>query len=77
MNSVTTQRTILTLPNHKPWMNGAVTGLLKARDAAFHSGDAEAYRTARSSLRKGIREAKHRYTKRIEEHFNSSDSRRV
>lgn len=42
MNSVTTQRTILTLPNHKPWMNGAVTGLPKARDAAFHSGDAEA-----------------------------------
>ena len=58
MNSVITQRTILTLPNHKPWMNGAVTGLLKARDAAFDSGDAEAYRTARSSLRKGIREAK-------------------
>ena len=77
MNSVTTQKSILTLPNHKPWMNGAVTGLLKARDAAFHSGDAEAYRTTRSILRKGIREAKHHYTKRIEEHFNSSDSRRV
>ena len=33
MNSVTTKKTILTLPNHKPWLNGAVTGLLKARDA--------------------------------------------
>ncbi len=43
----------------------------------FHSGDAEAYRTTRSRLRKGIREVKHCYKKRIEEHFNSSDSRRV
>ena len=42
MNSVTTQKTILTLRNHKPWMNATVTGLLKAQDAAFHSsGDAE------------------------------------
>ena len=55
-------------------MKGAVIGLRKAWDAAFHSGDTEAYRTARSRLRKGIKEAKHCYKKRIEEHFNSSDS---
>lgn len=59
MDSVTTHQTIRTLPNYKPSMNRAVSGLLRDRDAAFHSGDAEAYRTARSRLRKGIKVGTH------------------
>ncbi|KAI4884740.1 hypothetical protein NFI96_025547 [Prochilodus magdalenae] len=49
----------------------------KARDAAFRSGDREAYSSARANLRKGISMAKHCYKQRIEEHFSSSDPRRM
>ncbi|KAI4891286.1 hypothetical protein NFI96_003881 [Prochilodus magdalenae] len=59
----------------KPWMNREVRLLLKARDAAFRSGDREAYSSARANLRKGISMAKHCYKQRIEEHFSSSDPR--
>ncbi|KAI4899182.1 hypothetical protein NFI96_003321 [Prochilodus magdalenae] len=61
----------------KPWMNREVCLLLKARDAAFKSGDWEAYSSARANLSKGISMAKHCYKQRIEEHFSSSDPRRM
>ncbi|KAI4874708.1 hypothetical protein NFI96_008077, partial [Prochilodus magdalenae] len=64
-------------PPQKPWMNREVRLLLKARDAAYRSGDQEAYSLARASLRRGISKAKHCYKQRIEEHFNSSDPRRM
>ncbi|KAL6473456.1 hypothetical protein MHYP_G00170170 [Metynnis hypsauchen] len=37
-------------PNQKPWMNVEVRLLLKAYHAAFRSGDAEAYSSARADL---------------------------
>ncbi|KAI4891818.1 hypothetical protein NFI96_002199 [Prochilodus magdalenae] len=58
-------------------MNREVRLLLKARDAAYRSGDQEAYSLARANLRRGISKAKHCYKQRIEEHFNSSDPRRM
>ncbi|KAI4872906.1 hypothetical protein NFI96_001928 [Prochilodus magdalenae] len=58
-------------------MNREVRLLLKARDSAYRSGDQEAYSLARANLRRGISKAKHCYKQRIEEHFNSSDPRRM
>ncbi|KAI4894227.1 hypothetical protein NFI96_006080 [Prochilodus magdalenae] len=77
VDRVTSHRTIITFPNQKPWMNREVRLLLKARDAAFRSGDREAYSSARANLRRGISMAKHCYKQRIEEHFSSSDPRRM
>lgn len=78
INSVTTHKRITTFPNQKPWMNREVRLLLKARDAAFRSGDAQAYSSSRADLKRGIREAKHSHKLRIEEHFkNNSDPRRM
>ncbi|KAI4903633.1 hypothetical protein NFI96_009461, partial [Prochilodus magdalenae] len=77
VDRVTSHKTIITFPNQKPWMNREVRLLLKARDAAFRSGDREAYSSARANLRKGIAMAKHCYKQRIEEHFSSSDPRRM
>ena len=54
-----THKTGKLFPNQKPWMIKEVCLLLKARDAAFRSGDQEAYSSARSNLRKGISRAKH------------------
>ncbi|KAI4874836.1 hypothetical protein NFI96_003053, partial [Prochilodus magdalenae] len=77
VDRVPSHKTILTFPNQKPWINREVRLLLKARDAAFRSGDREAYSSARANLRKGIAMAKHCYKQRIEEHFSSSEPQRV
>ncbi|KAI3369629.1 hypothetical protein L3Q82_025345 [Scortum barcoo] len=41
---VTSTRTVTEYPNQKPWLNAEVRSLLKARDAAFRSGDRLALR---------------------------------
>ncbi|TWW61216.1 uncharacterized protein LOC130525978 [Takifugu flavidus] len=77
INSITTTKRITTYPNQKPWMNKEVRLLLKARNTAFRSGEAQAYSTARANLRRGIKKAKHTYKRKIEGHFSSSDPRRM
>ncbi|KAI3355814.1 hypothetical protein L3Q82_004221 [Scortum barcoo] len=64
-------------PNQKPWMNRDVRLLLKARNTAFRSGDAQAYSTARAELKRGIKKAKHRYKGKVEKHFTNSNPRRT
>ncbi|KAK3529220.1 hypothetical protein QTP70_021442, partial [Hemibagrus guttatus] len=59
-------------------MNSEVRLLLKARDAAFKSGDTEDYSRARTNLKWGIRKPKHAHKLHIEEHFhNNSDPRQM
>ncbi|KAI3352193.1 hypothetical protein L3Q82_005159 [Scortum barcoo] len=36
---ITSTRTVTEYPNQKPWLNAEVRSLLKARDAAFRSGE--------------------------------------
>lgn len=45
VEDVTITKTITIPPNQKPWLNAEVHHLLKARDAAFRAGDAEAGRS--------------------------------
>ena len=42
VEDVTTTKTITISPNQKPWLNAEVHHLLRIRDAAFKTGDAEA-----------------------------------
>uniref|UniRef100_A0A674NYU7 Reverse transcriptase domain-containing protein n=1 Tax=Takifugu rubripes TaxID=31033 RepID=A0A674NYU7_TAKRU len=77
IDSITTTKRITTYPNQKPWMNKEVRLLLKVRNTAFRSGEAQAYSTARANLRRGIKKAKHTYKRKIEGHFSSSDPRRM
>ncbi|KAK2899349.1 hypothetical protein Q8A73_012478 [Channa argus] len=58
-------------------MNKEVHLLLKARNTAFRSGDAQAYSTSRANLKRGIKKAEHCYKLKIEEHFSNSDPRRM
>ena len=51
--------------------------LLKSRNTAFRSGDAQAYSTSRANLKRGIKKAKHCYKLKIEGHFSNSDPRRM
>ncbi|KAL0201505.1 hypothetical protein M9458_004692, partial [Cirrhinus mrigala] len=77
IDSVTTQKQITIYPNQKPWMNKEVRLLLKARNTAFRSGDAQAYSTSRANLKRGIKKAKHCYKLKLREHFSNSDPRRM
>ncbi|KAI4889721.1 hypothetical protein NFI96_009933 [Prochilodus magdalenae] len=78
VDDVTQTKQIPTLPNQKPWMNTDVRSLLKARDAAFKSGNSEELKTARHNLKVGIRAAKHKYSSQTAAHFNTnSDPRRM
>ncbi|KAI3365725.1 hypothetical protein L3Q82_000691 [Scortum barcoo] len=62
---VTSTRTVTEYPNQKPWLNAEVRSLLKARDAAFRSGDRLALRAARRQLTAGVKRAKTAYAQRI------------
>lgn len=78
-DNVTTRRTnqknhINVFSNQKPWFNSEVKTIIKAQDTAFKSGDIEEYRNARGKLRNGIKDAKHNYKQRIEDHFNKNYS---
>ncbi|KAI3368601.1 hypothetical protein L3Q82_025606 [Scortum barcoo] len=73
---VTSTRTVTEYPNQKPWLNAEVRSLLKARDAAFRSGDRLALRAARRQLTAGVKRAKAAYAQRIQGHFTSNDPRR-
>ncbi|KAK3510456.1 hypothetical protein QTP70_007613 [Hemibagrus guttatus] len=77
IDSVTTEKQITMYPNQKPWMNKEVRLLLKARNAAFRSGDTQAYSTSRANLMRGIKKAKYCYKLKVEEHFSNSDPRRM
>src|SRR4029434_6655919 len=73
VDTVTVDRRIQVYPNQKPWMTKEVKVLLKERSGAFRSGDEAQYRTARANLRRGIREAKTAYKRRIEDQFSSNN----
>ena len=43
MEMVTVTKRVCSFPNQKPWLTAEVRSLLRARDAAYRSGDAAAY----------------------------------
>ncbi len=49
-DTVTVRKKVQVYPNRKHWMTSAVRALLKARNAAFKSGDGALYSAARSDL---------------------------
>ena len=57
--TVLRNRTIKVFPNQKPWFDGNVRSLLRARDTAFRSGDRLAYRTARRDLKRALKGTYH------------------
>ncbi|KAK3512114.1 hypothetical protein QTP70_031148, partial [Hemibagrus guttatus] len=54
-----------------------VKRLLRERNTAFRFGNQAHYSTARANLKRGIREAKLNYRRRIENHLDSNNSRQV
>ncbi len=75
MDNVTVDKYIRIFPNQKPWMTSKVHCLLKKRNIAFRSGDEARYSTARADLRRGIKEAKDDYRRKIEVYLEQDNSR--
>uniref|UniRef100_A0A3B1KH12 Reverse transcriptase domain-containing protein n=1 Tax=Astyanax mexicanus TaxID=7994 RepID=A0A3B1KH12_ASTMX len=71
-DDVTDLKTVTVRANRKPWLTGEVHKLLKARNAAFRTGDQAGLRSARANLSRGIRKAKRLYSKKISQHFSDS-----
>lgn len=77
IDTVTAVKCIQAYSNQKPWITREVRQLLKERNIAFRSGNRDHCTTARSNLKRGIREAKGDYRRRIEDHLESNTSRQV
>ncbi|XP_072771248.1 uncharacterized protein [Nerophis lumbriciformis] len=77
IGNVTVEKTNRVYPNKKPWMTSQVRTLLRARDAAFRSGDRALYSVARADLKRGIKKAKADHRRCIESHLSSKNSREV
>lgn len=71
------QTTICTYPNQKPWAGPELRAKLKARTAAFNSGDPDAYKAAKYDVRRTIRASQRKYKEKVESAQQSHDSRRV
>ena len=74
VEDVTITRTVTCCPNQKPWLNAEVRSLLKARDAAFRSGDSLALKVPRRELTAGVKRAKASFAQRIQGHFQKHDN---
>src|SRR4029434_1191370 len=64
-------------PNQKPWVDAAVRTNLRARSAAFNSGDHDQYRKTRYDLLRAIKAAKRAYRTKVESSYHGSDPRRM
>lgn len=77
IDTVTVDKHIQVISNHNPWMTRQVQMVLKERNTAFRSGDEAVYSTACANLKRGIKEAKSDYKRKIEEHLDSNNGRKV
>ena len=75
IDDVVPRVTVRTFPNQKPWVNGEVSSALRARTAAFHSGNPSEYKKTRYELRKSIKMAKRQYRENIESYYSDSNTR--
>lgn len=69
IEDVTVVKTVTTRANQKLLLTAETRALLRARDAAFRSGDGRLLRLARAQLSKAIRKAKCMYAQKIHNHF--------
>ncbi|XP_071831966.1 uncharacterized protein [Apostichopus japonicus] len=71
--------TVTQYPNNKPWCDKVIKAKLKAKDEAYRTKttDPDLYHRAKSDLRKAIKKAKRAQKDRIEQKFQTANSREV
>ncbi len=68
-------KTIRIYPNQKPWINSDVRAALSAWTSVFKSGNFDDRKQASYDLRKSIKAAKRQYKNKVEEQFNTNNTR--
>jgi len=63
--------------NGKPWVTGDVAGLLKSRQQKFKDGDRDGVKDMQRQLKLKIRENKRKFKKKVEDSFNTNNSRQL
>ena len=63
--------------NNKPWVNKDVKVVLKEKKECFGSKDKEQKKTVQCKLDKAIKNGKHQHRRRIEQHFESNNMKKV
>ncbi|KAI5607308.1 hypothetical protein C0J50_7060 [Silurus asotus] len=73
------KNTIRTFPNQKPWVDKTIRDALRSRSAAYNTGlatgDMDEYKAASYSVRRAVKDAKHRYGSKLESQFQQGGSR--
>ncbi len=69
------KKTIHIYPNQKPWINSNVRSALSARTSALKSGNTDDQKQASYDLRRSIKAAKRQYKNKVEEQFNTNNTR--
>lgn len=77
MDRVALIRNIWIYPNQRPWMASQVQALLRARNAAFRSGDQAQCSVIRADLRGGIKDLKVTNRRTVEDHLADNISHQV
>ncbi len=75
IEDVVPKKTIHIYPNQKPWINSDVLSALSARTSAFKSGNTDDQKQASYDLRRSIKAAKRQYKNKVEEQFNTNNTR--
>lgn len=76
-DSATIKKCIRPYLKQKPWMSKDVHALLKTCNMVFRSGDRTLYSIARTDLKRGIKEVKWDYKRKIEEHLTDNNTKQV
>ena len=63
--------------NPNDWMIKEVQCLLKDRNIAFRSGDGAQYSAGRANLKRGIREIKAPYKRKVKDYVQSNNTNQV
>lgn len=77
IEDIVPKKSVRSFPNQKPWVDAGVRTNLRARAAAFNSGDPDLYRKARYEIRNAIKTSKRTYRTRVESSYHGSDPRRM
>ncbi len=75
IEDVVSTKTICIYPNQKPWINSDVPSALSARTSVFKSRNTDDQKQASYDLRRSIKAAKRQYKNKVEEQFNTNNTR--
>jgi len=73
--SWTTQKSVVTYPNNKPWVTKELKSVINKKKQTYYTGDHLEKKVVSREVRNEIRKAKMKYREKIEMQYSSGDLR--